>query len=83
MTTQPVEQRELTLHRLCEAANKAWKDANDAMFSHLLKYNVELAFFISSAEDTLQGKCEDIWWCVHNLLGVTNCSPLTCLLLSL
>ena len=26
--TQPVEQRKLTLHRLCEAANKVWKDAN-------------------------------------------------------
>ena len=52
--TQSVPERELTLCRLCEAANKAWKDANDVLFSHLLQYNVELASFISSTEDALR-----------------------------
>ena len=77
--TQSVPERELTLRGLHEAANKAWKDANDVLFSHLLQYNVELASFISSTKDALGNKREDIWQCIHNLLGATNCSPLTCL----
>ena len=54
--TQSVPERELTLCRLGEAANKAWEDANDVLFSHLLQYNLELASFISSAEDALKNK---------------------------
>ena len=81
--TQSVPEREFTLCGLCEAANKAWKDTNDILFSHLLQYNVELASFISSTKDALRNKREDIWWCIHNLLGATNCSPLTCLSMSL
>ena len=54
--TQAVPERELTLHGLYEAANKVWKDVNDVLFSHLLQYNVELASFISSAEDALRNK---------------------------
>ena len=38
--TQSVPEMELTLHRLCEAANKALKDASDIFFSHLLQYDV-------------------------------------------
>ena len=52
--TQQTEQQKLTLYRLCKEANKAWKDANDIIFSHLLKYNSELANFLNSAEDTLK-----------------------------
>ena len=54
--THSVPERELTLHGFCEAVNKAWKDANDILFSHLLQYNAELASFISSAEDALRNK---------------------------
>ena len=54
--TQSVPERELTLRRLREAANKAWKDTNDILFSHLLQYNTELASFISSAKDALRNK---------------------------
>ena len=79
--TQPVDQKELTLHRLCEAANKVFRDTNDTMFSHLLRYNAELAIFISTAKDAIKSKQEEIWQCI--LLGVTNFSPLTCLSLSL
>ena len=73
----------MTLHGLQDAANKVWKDANDTVFSHLLRYDEELATFISSAEDALKNKEEAIWQCIHSLLGVTNCSPLICLFLSL
>ena len=51
-TIQKAEEWELTLHGLCKEANKAWKDANDVIFSHLLKYDSELATFVTSAEDT-------------------------------
>ena len=62
---------------------KVWKDANDTVFLHLLRYDQELATFISSSKDTFKSKWEEIRQCVHSLMGATNCSPLTCLLLSL
>ena len=72
----------MTLHGLWETTDKAWKDANDTIFLHLLRYDAELATFISSTKDALKSKWK-IWQCIHSLLGVTNCSPLTCLSLSL
>ena len=77
--TQSAPERELTLCGLHKTANKAWKDANDVLFSHLLQYNAELASFISSIKDALRNKREVIWQCIHTLLGATNYSPLTCL----
>ena len=74
-TIKPVGQRELTLCRLCEEANKAWKDANDVIFSHLLKYDSELANFINSAEDALKDKHNEIWGHVQSLVEAMNCSP--------
>ena len=59
--TQQAEQWELTLHGLCEEANKVWKDANDVIFSHLLKYDSELANFLNSVEGTLKNKHDEIW----------------------
>ena len=81
--TQQAEQWELTLHRLHEEANKAWKDANDVIFSHLLKYDSELANFLNSAEDTLKNKRDEIWGCIQRLVEATNCSPQTGLSLAL
>ena len=75
--TQQAEQRELTLHRLHEEANKAWKDANDVIFSHLLKYDSQLANFLNSAEDTFKNKCIEIWGCIQSLVEAMNCSPQT------
>ena len=73
-TTQQAEERELTLHRLCKEANKAWKDTNDIIFSHLLKYDSKLANFLNSAEDTLRNKRNEIWRCVYSLAEAANCS---------
>ena len=81
--TQQAEQRESTLQGLCKEANKAWKDDNDIIFSHLLKYDSELANFLNSAEDTLRNKRDEIWRCVHSLTKTTNCSPQTGLSLAL
>ena len=78
--TQQAEQWELTLHRLYEEANKAWKDV---IFSHLLKYDSELANFLNSVEDTLKNKLIENWGYVQNLMEATNCSPQTALSLVL
>ena len=75
-TTLPkAEEWESTLCKLHEEANKAWKDANDVIFSHLFKYDSELAAFLNSAEDALKNKHEEIWRLVHSLTEATNCSP--------
>ena len=74
-TIQKAEEQESTLHGLHEEANKAWKDTSDIIFSHLLKYDSELATFLTSAEDTLRNKCEEIWRHVHNLAETANFSP--------
>ena len=71
-TMQTGPERELTLCRLRKAANKVWKDANNVMFMYLLQYNMELASFISSAEDALQDKQERVWQCIHGILGTTS-----------
>ena len=55
--------------------NKAWKDANDIIFSHLLTYNFKLATFLTSAEDTLRNKREEIWRYIHSLAETANFSP--------
>ena len=81
--TQQAEQWESTLHGLCEEANKAWKDANDVIFSHLLKYYCELATFLNSAEDTLKNKHDEIWGHFQSLMEATNCLPQTGLSLAL
>ena len=42
-------------------ADQAWKDTNDILFSHQLKYDAELTKFITGIERILQGKCMEIW----------------------
>ena len=58
--TQTDQEHESTLCRLRIEANQAWRDANEVIFSHLLKYDSQLAAFISAAEGTLQAKCDEI-----------------------
>ena len=74
-TTQQAKEWESTLHTLHDEANKAWKDANDVMFSHLLKYDSELADFLNFAEEALRNKHNKIWRCVYSLMEAANCSP--------
>ena len=82
-TIQQAIQQELTLCRLHKEANKAWKDVNDVIFSHLLNYDSELANFINSAEDALKDKYDEIWGHVQSLVEAMNCSPQTGLSLAL
>ena len=73
-TIQQAEEWESTLCRLSNKANKMWKDANDVIFSHLLKYNSELADFLNFAEDALRNKHNEIWRHVYSLAEAANCS---------
>ena len=81
--TQSGQEYEASLHRLYTEANQAWKDANDVIFSYLLRYDSQLVAFISSAEGTLQAKCEKIWQCIHSLVDTGNIPHRTCLTLAL
>ena len=72
-------ERERTFDGLREAGQKVWKEANDLMLTHLLQYNVELTAFVSSAEDALNVKQEQVWECVHSILGATSSTPMACL----
>ena len=45
------------------------------MFSHLLKYESELADFLNSAEDALRNKHDEIWRHIYSLVEAANCSP--------
>ena len=76
-TTQQTKEWESTVHRLRDKANKAWKDANDVIFSHLLKYNSELADFLNFTEEALRNKCNEIWRHIYSLTEAANCSPQT------
>ena len=60
--TQQAEQQELTLCRLHEEAIKAWKDANDIIFSHLLKYDSELEAMNCSPQTGLSMALQTLHW---------------------
>ena len=64
-------------------ANQAWKDANEVIFSHLLKYDTQLVASISATEGTLQAKRDEIWRCVHSLTDTANIPHRICLPLAL
>ena len=81
--TQTDQECESSLCRLCVEANQAWKDANEVIFSHLLKYDPQLVAFISTVEGTLQAKRDEIWRCIHSLMDTANIPHRICLPLAL
>ena len=56
-----VDRHERIQWQLTAEADQAWKDTNDVLFSHQLKYDAELTEFITEIERILQGKCTEIW----------------------
>ena len=56
-----------TLQQLLAEADKVWKDTNNVVFNDRLRYDRELAAFISNAEATLQEKWSKVWRHVHSL----------------
>ena len=81
--TQTDEECESSIHSLHTKANQAWKDTNEVIFSHLLKYDTQLVAFISTAEGTLQAKRDEIWRHVHSLADTANIPHRICLPLAL
>ena len=81
--TQTDKECESSMHRLHTRANQAWKDANEVIFSHLLKYDTQLAASISTAEGNLQAKGDEIWTHVHSLVDTANIPHRVCLPLAL
>ena len=77
--TQTDEEHESSLFRVCAKANKAQKDANEVIFSHLLKYDTQLAAFISTVKGTLQAKHDEIWRCIYSLADTVNIPHRICL----
>ena len=70
-TIQNAEEWESTLCGHAEA-NKVWKDANDVIFSHLLRYDSKLVGFITSAEGSL---LSHKLACMYNVEGPDDPSP--------
>ena len=70
---------------LCQfhEANQAWKDMNDVIFSHQLKYDAQLVVFIITAEGTLQAKWDEIWSHIHSIMEVAGLPSKACLSLAL
>ena len=60
---------------LTAEANQAWKDTNDILLSHQLKYDAKLAEFITEIERILQAKCMEIWDHVTGIAGTAHLSP--------
>ena len=80
---QPDGDCEKFLHQFHAEANQAWKDTNDIIFSHQLKYDAHLAAFITTAKGMLQAKREEIWSCVHSIAEVAALPNKACLTLAL
>ena len=53
-------------------ADQAWKDMNYIIFSHQLKYDAQLAAFITTGEGTLQVKWDEIWSHIHSIVEVAG-----------
>ena len=50
--------------QLTTEADQVWKDTNDVLLSHQLRYDAELVEFIAETERTLWAKRMEIWGCV-------------------
>ena len=74
---------EETLQQLRTEADKAWKDTNDLVFNHQLRYDGQLVAFISHAERALHEKRNKVWECVHRLTDMAGISHNACLGLAL
>ena len=80
---QPNGDHKKFLCQFCAEDNQAWKDTNDIIFSHQLKYDAQLVAFITTAEGTLQAKWDEIWSHVHSIMEVAGIANKACLTLAL
>ena len=80
---QPKGDHEKFLCQFCAEVDQAWRDTNDVIFSHQLKYDAQLAAFITTVEGTLQAKWDEIWSHVHSIAEVAGLPNKACLTLAL
>ena len=80
---QPDRDHKKFLRQFCTEADQAWKDTNDVIFSHQLRYDSKLVASISTAEGTLQAKWDEIWSHIHSLAEVAGLPHEACLNLAL
>ena len=76
---KPDEDRKKFLCQFCAETDQAWKDTNDVIFSHQLKYDAQLAAFITTAEGTLQAKQDEIWNHIHSIAEADGLPNKACL----
>ena len=69
--------------KLCEEVDKAWENTNNVVFDHQLRYDVQLAGFITSTKTILQEKWDEVWECVQSLTEVAGIPQDICLHLAL
>ena len=60
---------------LTTEADQAWKDTNNVLFSHQLKYGAKLTEFITEIERILQDKCTEIWDHITFIAEAAHLSP--------
>ena len=60
---------------LTAEADQAWKDTNDVLLSHQLRYDAELMEFIAETERILWVKCMEIWGHVTYIAKTAHLSP--------
>ena len=79
----PDKKCDKTLHKLHREADQDWKDTNNVVYKHQLKYDLQLAGFIMSAKGMLQAKQDKVWEHIQNLVNMGGMPKDTCLCLTL
>ena len=79
----PDKKHEKTLHKLCREADQARKDTNNVVFDHRLRYNSQLAGFITSTKGTLQAKQDEVWEHMQSPVDTVGMPQEICLCLAL
>ena len=79
----PDKKLEKTLRKLHREANQAWKDTNNVVYEHQLRYDLQLAGFIMSTKEMLQAKWDEVWECMQNFVDMEGMPQVTCLCLAL
>ena len=69
---QPDRDRKKFLCQFQTEVDQAWKDTNDVIFCHQLRYDAKLVAFITTAEGTLQAKGDEILSCIHIITEVAG-----------
>ena len=56
-------------------ANQSWRDTNNLLLTHLLKYDWLLVDYLADAGKTVQAKWEEVWECTQTIADALGMSP--------